>query len=415
VSSSHPVEDRSGEPPEQAVTPESPYAAQLARGFPWLRFEPSLEREFRQVHHGRVAVEVRRNLWLAVVFVTSFSALGYVLGPPLHADGVGLMHLLPFLPFLAVVLVMVYTPLYRFYPVAAQVGAPLFGAMVVLLEVQAALHGAGMLSTVVIATFYIYLMLGLRFYPALRSALPLQMVHLVATLAAGLSWSYLLISSVLLAFANIIGAIVCYRLEFASRTNFLEARLLTEVANRDGLTGIYNRRLFDEHMDRVWHQAARNRTELALLLIDIDHFKAYNDHYGHQAGDECLKKVAACLAAVARRPLDIAARYGGEEFAVVLYDADRNHVEQTARRIQREIEALGLEHAASSIAGGRVTVSIGAACIEPNVARTRFGFIQLADEALYEAKELGRNRLVVMDKEYARMSTGAFRRTAEAS
>src|SRR5690606_17951143 len=156
----------------------------------------------------------------------------------------------PFLPFLAIVRDMVYTPLYRFYPLAAQVGAPLFGAVVVLLEVQAALHGAGMLPTVVIATFYHCLTRGLRVYPALRSALPLQMVHLVATLAAGLSWSYLLISSVLVAFANIIGAIVCYRLEFASRTNFLEARLLTEVANRDGLTGIYNRRLFDEHMDR---------------------------------------------------------------------------------------------------------------------------------------------------------------------
>lgn len=192
-------------------------------------------------------------------------------------------------------------------------------------------------------------------------------------------------------------------------------RRLEQLSQSDGLTGVANRRYFDNFLAHHMALAARQKTNLSLVLCDVDCFKAYNDHYGHQAGDECLKKVAACLAAVARRPLDIAARYGGEEFAVVLYDADRNHVEQTARRIQREIEALGLEHAASSIAGGRVTVSIGAACIEPNVARTRFGFIQLADEALYEAKELGRNRLVVMDKEYARMSTGAFRRTAEAS
>ena len=98
-----------------------------------------------------------------------------------------------------------------------------------------------------------------------------------------------------LVFTNVIGAMVCYTLERATRTNYLEERLLIETASRDGLTGIHNRRLFDEHVDRIWPQATRDNASLGLLLIDIDHFKAYNDYYGHQAGDECLRQVAWCL------------------------------------------------------------------------------------------------------------------------
>jgi diguanylate cyclase (GGDEF)-like protein len=206
---------------------------------------------------------------------------------------------------------------------------------------------------------------------------------------------------------------VCYSLERANRTNYLESQLLIETASRDGLTGIRNRRAFDEHLDTIWPQAIRDRMPLALMLVDIDHFKAYNDYYGHQAGDECLKQVAWCLSACARRPLDVTARYGGEEFAIVLYDARRDHVEGLARRIQAGIETLGIEHHASPLK--RLTVSIGAACIEPTGERSHFGFIQLADEALYEAKERGRNCVAVMDKEdYESLSTGSFRKQARA-
>ena len=114
----------------------------------------------------------------------------------------------------------------------------------------------------------------------------------------------------------------------------------------------------------------------------------------------------------ARRPLDITARYGGEEFAIVLYDARRDHAEEAARRIRTGIEALAIEHAASPAAAKRLTVSVGAACIEPAPGRSCFGFIQLADEALYAAKERGRDCIVIMDKEYEQLSTGSFRKGA---
>jgi diguanylate cyclase (GGDEF)-like protein len=119
--------------------------------------------------------------------------------------------------------------------------------------------------------------------------------------------------------------------------------------------------------------------------------------------------VAWCLSRCSRRPLDITARYGGEEFAIVLPEADRSHVEEAARRIQSEIETLGIVHAASPASSKRLTVSVGAACIVPKSGRTQYGFIQLADEALYDAKERGRNCVVIMDKEYEQLSTGSFR------
>ena len=318
-----------------------------------------------------------------------------------------------FAPILAIGLAVVYSRLYhRLYPLVSQIGAPAFGIGVTVLAVIAASHGVSLIATVVLVSIYIFFMLGMTFYSALGSSLLVFASYFVAAAAVDLPLSVQVIDGGVLIFTNVIGAMVCYTLERATRTNYLEERLLIETASRDGLTGIHNRRLFDEHVDRMWPQATRDHASLGLLLIDIDHFKAYNDFYGHQAGDECLRQVAWCLSRCARRPLDITARYGGEEFAVVLYEADRGHVEAATRRIQMEIESLAIVHAASPAASKRLTVSIGAACIVPKPGRTQYGFIQLADEALYDAKERGRNCVVIMDKEYEQLHTGEFRKGA---
>jgi diguanylate cyclase (GGDEF)-like protein len=291
-------------------------------------------------------------------------------------------------------------------------GAPIFGCGVSAVAVIAALHGVDLIASVVLVTIYIYLMLGMLFYSALAAAAIVFVCYLATASVYGLGSPTMLVDVCVIVFTNIVGATACYTLERANRTNFLEERLLKEVASRDGLTGINNRRVFDEHLARIWPQAIRDQVPLALLLIDIDHFKAYNDRYGHQMGDECLRQVAACLLRSARRPLDVTARYGGEEFAIVLYDARREHIEEVARRIQSGIEALDIEHLASPLPGKRVTVSIGAACVEPAPGRSHYGFIQLADEALYAAKARGRDKVVIRDKEYAELKTGSFRRSA---
>jgi diguanylate cyclase (GGDEF)-like protein len=395
------------------MLPGSAHAEQLKRGFPWLTFAQPLETEYRQVALADSLTQVRRNLWIAAVFVIGISWLTHlVLGADVNHQ-LDLIRVRLLAPVLVFGLFMVYSKWYPLlWPLGSQVGAPLFGAGVAVIGVIAATHGVSLTSTVVLATIFIYFMLGMRFYAALGSALLVLAVYVIAGMMFDLKPGEMLIDSGVLLFANLIGARVCYNLERANRTNFLESHLLTEAASRDGLTGIHNRRAFDEQLDRLWPQAIRDQVPLSLLLIDIDHFKHYNDYYGHQAGDECLRQVARCLMRCARRPLDITTRYGGEEFAIVLYDARREHVEEVARKLHSAIETTGIRHLASPSPRKRLTVSIGAACVMPLAGRSHFGFIQLADEALYAAKEQGRDRLVVMDKEYEQLNTGAFRRSA---
>jgi diguanylate cyclase (GGDEF)-like protein len=401
-------------PPAKATLPmESSHGTQLKDGFPWLVFARPLEAEFRHAFRTESLAAVRRNLWIAVVFVIGFSGLTHMVLEPSINRLLDTIRFIVFTPLLAIGLGLVHSRWYhRLYPLASAIAAPIFGVGVTVLAIIAASHGVSLISSVVLVTIYIYFMLGLLFYQALASALIVFASYLIAARSFGLPPPVMLVDVGVLVFSNIMGAMVCYTLERANRTNFLEERLLTEMASRDGLTGINNRRVFDEHLERIWPQAIRDRIPLAIMLIDIDHFKAYNDCYGHQVGDECLRQVAWCLMRSARRPLDVTARYGGEEFAIVLYDARRDHIEDVARRIQSGIETLAIEHAASPLPQKRLTVSIGAACVEPTAGRSHYGFIQLADEALYAAKAQGRNQVVIMDKEYAQLSTGSFRRSA---
>ncbi|MGQ9660177.1 MAG: diguanylate cyclase domain-containing protein [Thermochromatium sp.] len=168
---------------------------------------------------------------------------------------------------------------------------------------------------------------------------------------------------------------------------------LEQVAMQDGLTGIPNRRYLDQRLKEEWGRLTRNDQALSLLMIDIDQFKPYNDHYGHGAGDECLRQVAQALYQVPQRPMDLVARYGGEEFAVVLPETDEAGAETLARRLLEAVQALGIEHAYSDVAP-YVTVSIGVATHSlHHPKRDAEALKQSADRALYQAKSQGRNRI----------------------
>jgi len=184
-----------------------------------------------------------------------------------------------------------------------------------------------------------------------------------------------------------------------------------EMATRDGLTGLKKRGAFDDYFPRMWQQALRDRCSLALLLIDVDHFKAYNARYGHQAGDQTLRRVAQVVQGFARRPLDMAARYGGEEFIIALFDLDPGNVRDIAEQLRKAIHALNIMHEDSATAL-YVTASVGVSIIGPRQGRSPEGAVQLADEALYSAKRSGRNCVSVVDTEYVLYSTGSFRRRA---
>lgn len=175
------------------------------------------------------------------------------------------------------------------------------------------------------------------------------------------------------------------KLEDANRT-------LERLSSMDGLTGLSNRRHFDGYLENEWKRGARNKTPLALLMIDIDHFKAYNDHYGHQGGDDCLKAVAKIIGKSVRRPADLAARYGGEEFVMVLPETEIEGAVTLAEKIRMKVEAARLPHAKSSVSEV-VTISLGVADVIPEQCHNHKELIEAADKALYGSKRGGRNRV----------------------
>ena len=178
----------------------------------------------------------------------------------------------------------------------------------------------------------------------------------------------------------------------AERTAALASanRVLQRLAHIDGLTEIANRRRLDEFLATAWQQGQ----PLALVLCDVDFFKRYNDLYGHQQGDDCLRQVAQALLQAVPGPSDLVARYGGEEFAVVLTNASIQRAVALAERLRCAVHALQLPHQGSGI-GEYVTLSVGAACLTPQANRSAAALIAAADAALYEAKQCGRNRSIV--------------------
>lgn len=164
------------------------------------------------------------------------------------------------------------------------------------------------------------------------------------------------------------------------------------LAARDGLTGIANRRSFDEKLMHEWRRERRDHQYLSLLMIDVDYFKRYNDTYGHLKGDECLRQVAGAMTDVVFRPADLVARYGGEEFGIILPATGIDGATVVAERIQERVAGMGIAHAASDT--GRITLSIGVASTTPD-NEDHESLLQAADTALYEAKHGGRNRVAL--------------------
>jgi diguanylate cyclase (GGDEF)-like protein len=193
----------------------------------------------------------------------------------------------------------------------------------------------------------------------------------------------------LVCIVSIVGILGLYLARQISKRETAEAQL-ERLALVDGLTGLGNRHQFDAVLEREWRRAVRTGTSLAFLMIDADEFKSYNDHYGHQAGDNVLKSIAGCIAAALGRPGDLAARYGGEEFAVFLPDTDSPGAFRVGEAIRRSVIALNIAH----IGGPRgvVTVSIGVGRMSPTASSAPFALVKAADAALYEAKHKGRNR-----------------------
>ena len=388
---------------------------QLQRGFHGLRFEGALESAYRRdqfhdrLRYLRINLALLAVISLVVVQVDRvvIPMLGHIV-PDLARTGI-------MLPLLLAGFGMTFVPRAdAWYPRYIAVAMTLALAAMSWVSISAWMAGEPRIfGRMLLAVIAVYFVLGLAFRSAIVvNALGFAAYAAIATIkgmpAVDLT-HYLLTIGI----ANVICIAGAWNLEHARRTAWLEGQRLAETALQDGLTGIHNRRRFDDHLQRAWAQSIRDRKPMALLLADIDHFKAYNDCYGHQAGDEAMKGVAGALARFARRPLDLAARYGGEEFAVILFDTTRADAERVGAEILEAVRKLAIPHRDSGVAP-MLTISLGIACVVPAARRSWAGLVQLADQALYAAKDGGRNRLEVLEQEYEHMQTGYFHRKAAA-
>ena len=259
--------------------------------------------------------------------------------------------------------------------------------------------------------FYFLVMLITAFGPSMKQMIGLSvilcatygvMLYLDSQQSGSLSQGHLLGLTVLLATAIFYGSMT----ETLRKAQQKQADLLDEITTLkrieeelktqsgvDWLTGLANRRRFDAVFQQEWGRARRDATPLSLLMLDIDHFKTFNDTYGHQAGDDCLQQVARAIGESAKRHGDLAARYGGEEFVVVLPKTDAKNAAAVAETMRAKIAATRISHDGSQIPE-RVTISLGVAAMTPTQDTEAFALITFADQALYKAKREGRNRVI---------------------
>jgi diguanylate cyclase (GGDEF)-like protein len=390
--------------------PDSAYAHELRRGLAHLRFEAPLEAEYTVAHLQRVRLRVRIWFSVTVVLAVLFTA------DQVRRAGlwnlISLVHMGILIPCTVALVWLAWSRQYeRFYLPAARVLVPIFGALIAAFIALAITDGRDeQLADLTVNLVAVFFFAGLMFRQAIFTSAIMCIAFAAAALAVSLPHAMLLKSMVIITLTSVIAAIVYRDVEQSYRRNFLEDALIGELVARDGLSGLMNRRAFDEHLLRVWQHALRDQRSIAVLMIDIDHFKQYNDDFGHQAGDLALRSVARIIQGFARRPLDLAARYGGEEFAVILYDLALPHVQEMAESLRESVQNLQIKlHEAEAATGREITVSVGVGLAAPVIGRTPQGAVQLADEALYEAKQAGRNRVVVKGTEaYMLLNTGAF-------
>jgi diguanylate cyclase (GGDEF)-like protein len=390
------------------------YEDQLQSGFDSLRFGDFLEEEFRENYllenfqKSRLVIGLALIVVVVVTLINIYSANGA--SPMMGRFGMLLMT-----PMLLLTLFASYTGKRFFYHSLLSMSALVIGIAGSVVDVQASLAGQGYYFAGQIGwIFIIWSMLGLMFTAAAGLCAVVSLIYVACAAYVGLAAEQIFFEGFMLLNVNLLGGYSCYKIEHAARRTFLESRILSQLAERDGLTGLYNRRAFDDYMERIWRQSRRENVPITVILLDIDHFKPYNDLYGHQAGDDALKEVALVIANSVQRPLDIAARYGGEEFALVLYGTTDEYIAQLPENLRRDILGLGTVHEAATHTKF-LSISIGVAVVHPDSGRSLAGAIQMADEALYQAKEDGRNRVVMKLSGSTNIETGRFRARAAAS
>lgn len=393
-----------------AVRDEAQIEREFRRGLLVLKFSPLIERAFLNFYLKRSIGQMRFAAICGILLYSAFGILDAVIFP----EEKGKMWLIRY----GLVVPSGIIFLFLTYKLKKDTAVEYLHALLVVLA------GLGMLAMIFFAphekayvylpglmlvVFYTYSFSALRFYYASLSALIITFLYpVIDIMFIGTEKDFFISNLFFLGTSNLLGMPVAYLLERHVRKDFLLTMLLAfekrkterlnvrlrDMSYIDGLTGVPNRRRFEEFLEREWKRAKRTGRPISLLMIDIDFFKDYNDLLGHLQGDECLKKVAQLLADHIREDTDLVARYGGEEFAVVLPETDLKQAVRVAERIRKDIQGECIPHPASK-ASQCVTVSIGVASFVPRGDLRKEVLIRMADKALYKAKEKGRNRVEV--------------------
>lgn len=354
-------------------------------------FESWLERDYLRYRADTNLLLQRLAVALGTVFYTIY--IGYDwLGPQRYADSQLLWLLLVFAVPTNTALfcaTLVREP-WRYTQKLALVAAIANTAGMILVSVLGTLRGLPVPhELLLVQLLYDFFFLGLPWMQATVIAGLTVVVAPFSLWIAGRSGPSLFDYAFFLAVPAVLAAVACYLQERTQRLGWLRAQLLRQLSEHDPLTGIYNHRAWYERTETVLRQAQRERRDVAVLAVDVDHFKRFNDSHGHLAGDDCLRQVAKSLQSLARRPLDVVGRIGGEEFAIFLYGVTPESARNRAESVRDALRAL------MPLPGVRVTGSVGVAYAGSDDALTAEVLVGRADTALYRAKAEGRDRVAV--------------------
>lgn len=374
-----------------------------------LRFPAALEAEFQQDYAQRYHSHMIIAGLLGVLAILGCGVIDPFWMPAQAAD----MWLIRAMTVVPVLLILAFSKsqlgMTHMQPIVAFC-ACLFVAGVTALSLKAlAPFNYFFISSITMVMLVVFVLSRLQFFWGCLAALVmLATVNIGHSLFGQADFKMITVINFVTAASAIFSLVGTFLVERSLRQNYLQSRLLAFENNDlgeanlrlqyltaiDGLTQIANRRSLDMSLTTEWQRAQRKQEPLGVIMIDVDHFKLFNDTYGHQAGDECLREVAGTLKDFARRPGDLAARYGGEEFVLILTNATPQQARMVAERVRDKILALGIPNQRSS--HGHVTASLGVASMIPGVHHTGPETLLLAaDQALYRAKTSGRNRVAV--------------------
>lgn len=370
------------------------YEAQLARDHRKLRFTPPLEAEFRVYYRQAMRGHLRTAALVLAGMVILASVANHVFFvPPAPLDRQFDILMLGLLaPAMLTLFWLLSKPGWErmMYPLSIAI-AVLGAAFFAMLKLSYAAAGVYYpFESFMFVAAYLFLLSGLRFPVALLLTVPLMAVAFLVDVITAPTGMVIGHTAYNLTAITVIAGCAGYLQEFTARTNFLNNRVAAHHVRHDPLTGLNNRRGFDRLLDMGWRQALRDHTSMALLILDIDHFKRFNDRYGHPAGDQCLANVSRALErAGGARPLDFCARTGGEEFAMVLYNVDAQAAMEIAERVRTAVKMKPMVGGPAD--GQRVTVSIGMVTFKPASDLQIKTVMHRADQLLYLAKQAGRD------------------------